>query len=851
MKRFTPNQLSTSIKLACLASTVLAMPTVIAAEQAGATDETEVIQIRGIRGSVVKSINSKRFSDSIVDAVSAEDVGKFPDQNVAESLARITGVSLTRSFGEGERVSIRGTNENQNRTLLNGQAVGSVDWWTDSPASRGFNYTMLPSEIVSGLEVYKSPEADVDEGSIGGTVIVKTRKPLDLDAHTISGSAMAQYSETSGETDPVLSAMYSWKNEDETFGALISIVRQQRSLRRDGLEAWSWGENDITLTSGETVEDVYAPGGGGSAMFSQERVRTGVNAAIQFRPTDEIELGFNLLDSTLEADNENQNFLWLTDFGGNQYDSVQTTNHPQVGEFVTAGSFSANEDGTPNILDETKVRNSKLETKVYDFTAKHTGDIWTTSGQIGFTEGSGGSQADRSVGWVGNYDWNYDVSQTKNVQTSYGADPKDGSKWNLDYLRYDRNDAKDEETYAQLDLERDIDVAVFNKLKFGVKYRDHDRSNTKYTTDAKTDLNWSLADYSLTMPSDYLDGMGNSGTLTNYAITNSDKVRAEGDALNWDYRVLHASSYAVGEKIYAGYVKAGIETDGLRGNMGVRLVKTKQKTGAYANTTWVEIEKDYTDILPSINLAIDLEEDLLFRVAASRVMSRPDYNQMTPATVYNTETQTGTGGSADLEPTRANQFDVGLEWYFDEASLLSAAFFYKDIQSYVETTNVDEVFEGVNIAIQRPRNGRAGKVQGLEFGYQQELLEGFGVNANYTFVDSETVNSDGEKTEVPGVSEHTVNLSAYYEDDLMSGRVSYNYRAGYDTGRAWPGYVDDYAQVDANFAYNVTENVKIVVEGLNLFDEKVFTYQSEGVEQALTSYYRNGRRFVTGVRVNF
>ncbi|KKK89828.1 hypothetical protein LCGC14_2729180, partial [marine sediment metagenome] len=150
------------------------------------TDEVEVIQVRGIRGSVVKSLNTKRYSNAIVDAVTAEDIGKFPDQNVAESLQRITGVSISRNFGEGERVSIRGTSESQNRTLLNGQAVGSADWWTNSAANRGFNYTMLPSEIVSGLEVYKSPEADIDEGSIGGTVIVRTRKPLDLDANNIS-----------------------------------------------------------------------------------------------------------------------------------------------------------------------------------------------------------------------------------------------------------------------------------------------------------------------------------------------------------------------------------------------------------------------------------------------------------------------------------------------------------------------------------------------------------------------------------------------------------------------------------------------------------------------------------------
>ena len=160
----TKNKLSLAISQALLAASLSTTYVHAAEENTAEQSDVEVIQVRGIRGSLVKSLNTKRFSGSVVDAVTAEDIGKFPDQNVAESLQRITGVSISRNFGEGERVSIRGTSESQNRTLLNGQAVGSVDWWTNSPASRGFNYTMLPSEIVSGLEVYKSPEADIDEG---------------------------------------------------------------------------------------------------------------------------------------------------------------------------------------------------------------------------------------------------------------------------------------------------------------------------------------------------------------------------------------------------------------------------------------------------------------------------------------------------------------------------------------------------------------------------------------------------------------------------------------------------------------------------------------------------------------
>lgn len=859
MKNHKLSRVNNAVKSALMVG-VLATPSISYAyaendtTNGAKTEEVEVIQVRGIRGSVVQSLNTKRYANSIVDAVTAEDIGKFPDQNVAESLQRITGVSLTRNFGEGERVSIRGTTESQNRTLLNGQAVGSADWWTNSPSSRGFNYSMLPSEIVAGLEVYKSPEADIDEGSIGGTVIVTTRKPLDLDANKISASVLAQYSEISGETDPQLSGLYSWKNENETFGALISLVRQERNLRRDGIESWSWTDRDITLADGTTHENVYSPGGGGSAMFLQERVRTGGNLTLQYRPNDNLDLTFNALQSSMEMDNENQNFLWIPGYGDSQYTDITLIEQDKVGTMAVGGTFGLSPTGN-NILDETKVRNSKIETESYDLKIDHEGDVWASSVHFGYTKGSGGSQADRSVGWGGNSVHSFDASNTRDIQTSYATDPADGTKWDLDFLRYDSNHTEDDETYFQFDTERAIDLGVFSNIKFGAKYRDHKRFNTKNTTDNNTGLNWSLADYSFASPSDFLSGQGSAGTLKNYAMTDSNAVRRDGDALTWDWRLLKASTFEVTEKITAGYIKADIDSDGIRGNVGVRLVYTDQSSSAYAgeagSEVWTTQDSSYFDILPSLNLAVDLQDDLVLRMSAARVMSRPDYVNMTSSTSYNKETQTGTGGNPDIDPYRATQFDLGLEWYFSDAGILSAVVFLKDIQSFVDSQPSLEIHENTEILINRPVNGKAGTIQGLEFGYQHELYDGIGVSANYTFVDGEAKDSDGNSVTIPGNSDHTVNLSAYFEGDALSGRISYNYRTGYDSGQGWPGYVADYAQVDANLSYAFNDNITFVLEAINLTDEKTFTYQEEGVEQALTGYYADGRRLVAGVRFNF
>ncbi len=859
MKNCKLSKLNSAIKTALIITTLGSLSTVFAQESEGgekvnvkqkANTDEEVIEVRGIRGSVVKSISIKRFSNSIVDAVTSEDIGKFPDQNVAESLQRITGVSMSRAFGEGERISIRGTSENQNRTLLNGQAVGSADWWVDSSASRGFNYTMLPSEIVAGLEVYKSPEADIDEGSIGGTVIVKTRKPLDLEANKIAGSVLMQHSELSGETDPQLAGLYSWKSDDENFGTLVSVFRQQRNLRRDGIESWSWTHRDITLEDGTVHKDVYTPGGGGSAMFTQERVRTGFNLTLQYLPSENTDLTFNALNSTLEANNANQNFLWLPGYGGSQYTELTIVDHDKVGNFAQAGTLGLSPDGN-NILDETKVRNSKLKTNSYDLKLEQEGDVWISSYHIGVTEGSGGTQTDRSVGWEGNAVHSYDASNVESIGTSYTEDPSDGNQWDLGFLRYDKNDALDKEYYAQTDFERSLDISVFSQLKVGVKYRDHTRENIRERSQTRTDLNWSLADYSNPSPSDFLSGLGSAGTLRNYAMTDLVKVRADGDSLGWDYDLLKPSNFEITEEIFAGYIKADIDVEDLRGNIGVRLVQTDQTTSAFVGDNWISEEKSYFDILPSINLTMDLNEDMILRFGAARVMTRPDYAAMTSATTYNTETRVGTGGNSDIDPYRATQFDFGYEWYFSEAGLFSAAFFYKDLQSTLGDLTQTETFDGVDIEISRPINGPAGTLKGLELGYQGEIAEGFGISTNYTLVDGESKDEEGNEVLIPGISEHTFNFSTYYETESYSGRISYNYRTGYDTGRAWPGYQDAYGQLDANFSYNITENITAVFEAINLTNEHTFSYQEEGVKKALTGVYADGRRFIVGARINF
>src|SRR6476661_8591294 len=196
------------------------------------------IVVTGFRGSLRNSINVKRRLDVVADIVSAEDIGKFPDKNVGEALQRVPGIVVNREFGEGEKVSLRGTAPNLTRTLVNGHSIATADWFVleQLSATRSFNYLTLPADIVGQLDIYKSPQADIEEGGVGGTINVHTRNPLDLPRLSITGSLQGVYSDRSGKVDPQASGLISWKNASETFGVLLSAVYQRRQIRRDGVE---------------------------------------------------------------------------------------------------------------------------------------------------------------------------------------------------------------------------------------------------------------------------------------------------------------------------------------------------------------------------------------------------------------------------------------------------------------------------------------------------------------------------------------------------------------------------------------------------------------------------------------
>jgi iron complex outermembrane receptor protein len=881
---------------------VLAICGVVGTTQAQTSGTAlEEVVVTGIRHSLQESINTKRYADAVVDAINAEDIGKFPDQNVADSLSRITGVSVTRGFGEGEKIAVRGTSPNQNRTLLNGAAVASADWFVLDNPSRAFNYTLLPSTIVSALEVYKSPTADLQEGSLGGTVMLRTRRPLDMDANSGVIQVQGMYSETSEEWDPNVSGLYSWKNDAETLGFNISLTKQDRTLLREGTEILGFESQDFGRG------DVWTPRAIGDAYFEQERERETALLTGQWRPTENGELILTYLNSQLDANNTNTNrYEWFNGQAGGG--TIDPTTATLAGSGVVAGEVDGNYSEY-YVID----RVSYSETESFDLQYNHNFDSFSLDLRVGYTEAEGGTSSDRQYGW----DRFLDGSTFNGLSHTpyFEGEVEDNEALvtrGLGWMMENQRIQNDEETYASFDFDIPIEAGVFTGLQTGLLYRDHDKGQRMdgtrfhWLTDAMhSDDATEYGGGSDTSGWDrWLYGNLDAGPLSNYAqnvsgapypLMNTSSAasvifptEAYANAANI---LFLPDTWSVNEEILAGYLRADFEADGFRGNFGVRVVQTEVASEGYNwdgdwlaasidmlgghqllvdaldprgdfNVRQTTIDNSYTEVLPNLNMAFDLTDNSILRFSAAKVMARPDYIKIANQESANTDTRTGTRGNPMLDPETANQFDLAYEWYFAEQSMLAVTLFTKDISdSIISSTSTERRFDEkqgdfVDVLFVQPINGKGSDVVGLEVGYQQ-AFGNFGILANYTYTDADSnddrdaVNNPGSGL-VPGTSEHMANLSGYYENDWLSARVSYNYRTEWYDGLSEFGsemYVDDYGQVDANVTFSVFNDWDIVLEGINLTSEKLEQYHIDQDRPA--RLYDNGARYVIGVNYHF
>ncbi len=850
----------------------------------------ETITVVGIADALNAAVEVKREADSIVDAIVAEDVGKLPDKNLAEAVQRVPGVVINREFGEGERVSLRGVSPNLVHTTVNGHNVAVADWFVleQLAATRSFNYLLLPSEMIGLLKVYKSPTADLDEGGIGGTIDVETRKPLDMDSFSFIGSLENAYTENSDSHDPNGSVLLSWKNRAANLGVLFSGVYQTRDIRRDGVEVLGYFTDP---TTGLQVPDLI-----GSALFQQERERRAFNAEVQLRPTDRLELRINGLHSRFEADNINQNYLaW----GSQALGGGGTLSNAVVqGDTAVAGVISSRNGGTEGrgVVFDAIDRFAFAETSYIDFDATYkAGDNWLVHFDTGYTRAEGDTESQPFVEFGAPAAFRYDLRGSAPQVTFLNVDPENPNDMEFDFASLHNITNDDDEIYSYLDAETFLNLNMLESLKFGIKYTDHERKTDFQATTfgsfflplLATGCNGRActpADFAGgRMPDDFLSGIGAPGTLSNYWSVNRGRVESIlFGSFNGGRIPNPPAVFSVNEETYGGFVmaKLGRSSGTWRGNIGLRAVVTNQEStgnvvssageisNAFGNFTRVTVDRSYTDVLPSLNFSFDLADDLILRLAAARTLARPDYTDVAPRVTLNEGALTGQGGDPEVDPFRANQADVSLEWYRGKDSILSAAVFYKDIESFITDRPVQQRHliqtNNPNTSLCQPAftpefpnrysclftinqraNGGGGTIQGLELNLLQPLGAGFGIQANYTYSDAE---ADDPELEIPGNSENSGNLIAFYENPRFAARLAYSYRSEFFVtfDRSTRLNQGELESLDASLAYNVFRNISLTLDGVNLTEEELTQFASDRFRPR--AVYDNGRYFFAGIR---
>ncbi len=885
-----------------------------AQETAGGETLEEII-VTGIRGSLRQAIEVKRQANSVVDVISAEDVGKFPDRNVAESLSHIPGVSIDRRFGEGEKVAIHGTDPALNRMLLDGHALASADWGgnDNDPSSRTFNYSLLAPELVDRLEVYKSPEARIEEGSIGGTVIVRTRKPLDMDSGSMFASAGYSYNDRSEKGNGRASGLLSWKNDDETFGILGAVTYDRQKLVRSGVEFFGYDngngggspflttnaagqrvlKNPNAKITGGTIADLdkaASPFGINYAYFQQERERTSVSSTVQWRPAEQVTLTARGLHINGDYNNYSQSMYTIPGaWTGDKLLSATVNNG-----VVTAASFDKASGASAQL--DTNVRSTTLKTNMLSLDTEfeaNSGVKLTLS--TGWSKATGGRNPEylfntqvalpfsyaftndsADVNFVG------DLTNPANYFTNRGvvAQTYDGKPLmvngkqlvaaqigGLDYSR-----TTDRDLYTGADIEYPVEFGPITKVLVGGRYTSH--VNKVDSSGANVYLPQSALASTLGVqtgatPDDVFSGTGAGGNATRYMNLSRDAVRTIlANAINVDLGRRIGGSNRVEETTTAGYIQVNFEQGDFRGNFGGRVVHTED-TASFGLTridpdattpprpVWTTETQEYTKFLPSFNIAYDLQEDVVLRGAVAKVISRPRYGDLAGATSQNDTTKDANGGNPQLKPYESTNYELSAEWYPRRGTLLSLELFRREISNYVlNSTSKVRLFNGLTqryedgYNLSAPVNAGDADVNGVLIAGQTEIWNGFGIQANYTFSDSSTSNSDasGAALNLPYLSKHTVSLIPYYEDGPFQARLSYNYRSSYfrTIGRVGSReMVAPYNQLDFSASYEITDAISLTVNAQNLLDEAYIQYN--GTRDRPTAFYKNGRTYAASI----
>ncbi|OAH45098.1 TonB-dependent receptor [Sphingobium yanoikuyae] len=862
---------------------------------------SEDIVVTGIRSSLQGALNAKRNAAQVLDAISAEDIGKFPDKNVGEALQRVTGVQLTRSDGEGSGITIRGADPSLNRVEINGVTALS----TTVGGGRDVDFRDLPSEFVNRLEVVKSATADMTEGGVGGTVRVITRRPFDNGGKPyLAGSAQAIYADIGDHMDPRLALIGSDTLANGTIGVLVSGTFENRNVESHQARTTGWVQLDSDPnTAGMQAYDLNNDGVGDFfpdipryVINRLETRRYALNGILEWRPSDDFKA---YVESNWTKSIQSVTSQYLqTGTSGGIVDTENTIIGPDntVEYLVMTNNTSKAQTSQLGVSYRNILGDIKRTTYNVALGADWTTGNLTLTPKISLSKAKAyNNEINATAAVTGMSSLIVDYSNGQNAPNIIlPNDPTTTAGINqLTVLRRPRYDDQTEKM-AKLDAEYKTDGGLFTSFKIGGQYRDltvKSRFYTRTTTlngfsdpavqaqiDSIVSGNAALG----TSPFFHTGNLGFTGDYSGWlnmtqgvadAVGIPDPFAEGGCPANADGTCqVYTDTWKVGERNLAGYGQASFAFDvgavPVSGVIGARVVNTKVNTSGYLSTggviSPVSYDSNSTEFLPSINMKAELiPNKLMARATATEVMARPLPQQLAPRFTIDVVGLSGSRGNPDLQPFRARQYDAGLEYYINRTSFASVTYFRKEISSFIQnTTEPYTDASGVTYTITVPTNGtQKVTINGVEAGAQiafdfidVPVLKQMGVVANYTYSkDSGYEGKDyftGDSLPFQGLSRHAYNISAYYEDDVVSLRGAYNWRSKYlitAQGRGNnPEFGEAYGQLDASLNVTLMPGISMFLEGVNLLDA-TRKENANSVERR-TIIETVGRRVYGGIR---
>ncbi|WP_116808820.1 TonB-dependent receptor [Steroidobacter cummioxidans] len=692
--------------------------------QEGALEE---IVVTGFRESLSLALDQKRASVGALDAIVAEDIADFPDLNLAESIQRVPGVSITRDAGEGRNISVRGLGPQFTRVRINGMEAMSANGGTDAAGGtnrdRSFDFNTFASELFNSITIRKTAAAELEEGSLGATVDLRSGRPFDYDGFTLVTSAQASYNDIQEDVDPRGAFLISNTFADGRFGALFSVAYSKRRLLDEGSSTVRW-QNGAGLAA-----DSSAPGLNATQLsaafrpriprydiYQHDQDRLGLTGSLQWAPTDRTTISLDALHAKFEAE-RNEIFLEATGLSGNNTNTALAK--------VTDGVVDSSGTLVYGVFDDVDIRSEarhdELETKFTHLTLEGThefNDRLRLRGLAGYSKAEHDNPIQTTLLFdrddVDGYSYDFRGNNRLPLITYGNANVGDPAAWRLSQIRLRPQSSENNFKTASFDVAWDVTDVV--TLKAGPQYKKFEFESTSLARSNGTTANQEgvLTGLPASVVAPYATVARISsnlnvprGTPTSWVIPDINAAAAQlglYDRSRFRLGIEPAlgNNFSIDEEDLGGYVQADFNTflfdRPLRANVGVRYVETKQRSSGYTFTSGAPllttVERTYDNTLPSLNVAFDLRDDFVIRASAAKVMVRPNggggaaggLGILTPGASVQISgaNKTVNAGNPLLDPYMAKAYDLSFEWYFAKDSLLSLALFQKDIDSFVQ-----------------------------------------------------------------------------------------------------------------------------------------------------------------------